>query len=421
MTRLILATDQFPYGKGEATFIMPELMRLRQHYDITIISHADREQVRDGLRAKLPEGVELICFGRPELSLADKFGAFARFLLDRHARQEIREIFRTRKNRRERLYQSLSFFAQALSDQKKLRQSGIFSMNEPVIYYSFWYTYFCYSAVRECGKRKDSNVRLITRAHGYDLYHERIPGNRQPFRHQMELRLDAILFVCNYTKKYYREQICQDIDEKKLYVCKLGMEAADVRMEHKRQEVWHLVSCSSVIPLKRISRIIDGLALLNDKIHWTHIGDGVDLQRTMDYAGERLGMKDNISYTFQGYMENDKVLRYYSEHSVDCFITTSETEGSPVSVSEAMKFGIPVIGTDVGGIAEMIQGNGILLPADPDGEAVAAAIQEIMSSDQETISSMRSASLALWKRDFDIDMNMKKVYAILDGTDGSDC
>lgn len=421
MTRLILATDQFPYGKGEATFITPELMRLRQHYDITIISHADREQVQGGLCAKLPEGVKLICFGRPELSFADKVRALARFLLDRHARQEIREIFRAKKNRRERLYQSLSFFAQALSDQKKLRQSGIFSGNEPVIYYSFWYTYFCYSAVRECGRRNDSNVRLITRAHGYDLYHERIPGNRQPFKHQMELKLDAILFVCDYTKKYYREQIRQDIDEKKLHVCKLGMEAADVRMEHKRQEVWHLVSCSSVIPLKRVSRIIDGLALLDEKIHWTHIGDGVDLQRTVDYAGEKLGMKDNISYTFQGYMENDEVLRYYSEHSVDCFITTSATEGSPVSISEAMKFGIPVIGTDVGGIMEMIQGNGILLSADPDGEAVAAAIQEIISSDQETINSMRSASLALWKRDFDIDVNMKKVYAILDGTEGSGC
>ena len=422
MTKLILATDCFPYGKGEKTFIIPELMRLRQHYDVTIVSHADGEQFRGGLCTDLPEGVELICFGRPELSAIDKVKALALFLLDRLARQEIREILGEKQNRRERLYQSLSFFAQALSDQKKLRQSGILIGREPIIYYSFWYTYFCYSAVLECRRDKRSNVRMITRTHGVDLYHERIPGNRQPFKHQMEPGLDAILFACDYARRYYRERISHYIDESRLYVCKLGTEAVQAPAVYRTQEAWHVVSCSNVISLKRLSLIIDGLALLEgDKVQWTHIGDGAELQRMKDYAREKLGVKDNISYSFQGYMENDKILRYYTEHPADCFITTSSTEGGcPVSIQEAMKFGTPVIGTDVGGITEMIQGNGILLPANPDGQAVAAAIRQIMTSDQETLSAMRRASVTLWKREFDIDVNIAKVCAILDGTERTD-
>ena len=117
-------------------------------------------------------------------------------------------------------------------------------------------------------------------------------------------------------------------------------------------------------------------------------------------------------------MENDEILRYYTEYPADCFITTSSTEGGcPVSIQEAMKFGMPVIGTDVGGITEMIQGNGILLPSDPDGQAVAAAVRQIMTSDQETLSAMRKASVAMWRREFDIDVNIAKVCEILDGTE----
>ena len=71
MTKLILATENFPYGKGETSFIIPELLRLRQHYDITVISHADEEQIRGGMTAKMPDGIKLICFGRPNLTLAE--------------------------------------------------------------------------------------------------------------------------------------------------------------------------------------------------------------------------------------------------------------------------------------------------------------------------------------------------------------
>lgn len=422
MTRLILATENFPYGKGEKSFILPELMRLRSRYDITVVSHADEKQIRGGLCAEMPEDVELVCVGRPKLSAVDKLKVLVLFVLDGNGRQEIREIWKEGKNRRERLYQSLSFFAQALADQKKLRRCGLFSKQEPMIYYSFWYTYFCYSAVRECRKSGCSNVRLVTRTHGVDLYHERVPGNRQPFKHQMESGLEAILFACSYGRKYYRERIRQCIDENRLYVCRLGTEAVHVRTGHERHGTWHIVSCSNVIPLKRVSLIIDGLALVEGQVHWTHIGDGPDFQRITEYARKKLGAKNNVEYTFLGYMENDSILQYYIDHPADCFITTSATEGGcPVSVQEAMKFGTPVIGTDVGGITEMIQGNGIVLPADPDGETVAAAVCQMMSADQEEINAMRAASLALWERDFNIDVNVEKVYEILDGAAGFDC
>lgn len=109
MRKLILATEGFPYGKGEKTFILPELERLRQYFDITILSHADPRQLREGMTEDLPENVRLVCFGRPQLSAFDKVRALLLFLLDREGWMEIGEIIRGETNKRERFYQSLCF------------------------------------------------------------------------------------------------------------------------------------------------------------------------------------------------------------------------------------------------------------------------------------------------------------------------
>ena len=42
MKKLFLITESFPYGKGEKSFIMPELPYLAEEYDLTIISCADK-------------------------------------------------------------------------------------------------------------------------------------------------------------------------------------------------------------------------------------------------------------------------------------------------------------------------------------------------------------------------------------------
>lgn len=413
MQKLFLATDGFPYGNTERNFVLPEIVRLQQYYDITVISHADMKQTveRAGCE-ELPENVRLVHFPRPIITAIDKIKALLLYIVDADGRREIREILADRPNRKERLYQSLSFWAQTLSDQKALRRSGLLSKDEPVIYYSFWYTYFCYSMIRE--RDRYPNVKVITRTHGHDLYHERVPGGRQPFKHQMEDGLERIVFACEYGRQYYEKQV-MDIrtGSDKLKVCKLGTDPARRGMPIGNGEEWQLVSCSNAIPLKRIELIIDGLAQITEyNIHWTHIGDGSDLARLQEYAGRRLKQKKNIRYTFAGYIRN--VALFYEQHQVDCFITTSSTEGGcPVSIQEAMSYGIPIIGTAVGGITEMIADNGILLSKDPHGEEVADVIGTIAGADKEIIDKMKESSYARWKAEFDINDSFQRILAEL--------
>lgn len=57
--------------------------------------------------------------------------------------------------------------------------------------------------------------------------------------------------------------------------------------------------------------------------------------------------------------------------NADIYISTSHNEGLPLSMLEAMATGLPIISTDVGGVSDIVQGNGALIP-DGDFKALVA-------------------------------------------------
>ena len=115
------------------------------------------------------------------------------------------------------------------------------------------------------------------------------------------------------------------------------------------------------------------------------LGDGPLMKSLIDFC--KRNFKNNIDYNFLGRISNLELFSYYKDNYIDLFMNLSSSEGIPVSIMEAMSFGIPVIATNVGGTAEIVNiDNGYLLSPNPLLEEVAEAISTYYYlNDEETI------------------------------------
>ena len=77
------------------------------------------------------------------------------------------------------------------------------------------------------------------------------------------------------------------------------------------------------------------------------VGDGY-LRNDLERKADELGIRKKV--TFAGFQEN--VYEYLGK--MDLFVLPSRTEGSPLSILEAMAMGLPVIATNIGGIPEIV-------------------------------------------------------------------
>jgi glycosyltransferase involved in cell wall biosynthesis len=102
------------------------------------------------------------------------------------------------------------------------------------------------------------------------------------------------------------------------------------------------------------------------------IGDG-PLERRMRRLSERLGIADHV--TLRGYQPEPEAALAASE----LFVLSTRSEALPRSVLEAMRAGLPVVATDVGGVSEAVQHGvtGLLAPPE-DSQALAAAIDTLV-------------------------------------------
>ena len=113
-------------------------------------------------------------------------------------------------------------------------------------------------------------------------------------------------------------------------------------------------------------KYVDGFLLI--------AGNGSILPLLREKA-KRIGVLDRVR--FLGYMEYSKLPKLYAASVV--FVLPSLSEAFGIVLLEAMASGVPVIGTSVGGIPEIIDGCGILVrPGDP--RALASAINSVLNN-----------------------------------------
>lgn len=213
----------------------------------------------------------------------------------------------------------------------------------------------------------------VGRFHGeWDLWEESC-GGYAPLRDKLSKRLDLALFISERGKEYYETKYPGNptaLSRLGARDCGLGMRSDDGTLR--------ILSCSTIYPLKRVPLILQAVKSLQGKdVEWTHIGGGPDLEAVQKMAAE--ANNPRLKINLMGQMSHDEVIEYYRTHRIDLFINLSTNEGIPVTIMEAISFGVPVIATNVGGTSEIVNDQtGILLAADPALDQILSAIEEIV-------------------------------------------
>jgi glycosyltransferase involved in cell wall biosynthesis len=190
--------------------------------------------------------------------------------------------------------------------------------------------------------------------------------------------------------------------QNKFVLSRLGI-SNNVELTYIERDYFVICSCSGLIPLKRVHLIAEALFRVKEiRIHWVHIGDGPELEKLKMMIGK---LSENISVELKGSIPNSAIYALYNEIKPDLFINVSSTEGVPVSIMEAMSFGIPVLATDVGGTSEIVnEYNGLLLEED----ITSSDLSEIITSalhQPEKLKLKGNKAHQKWKQEFNAESN----------------
>ncbi len=290
--------------------------------------------------------------------------------------------------------------------EKMMQANGL--EEKDTLLYSFWNDYRAIACALL--KKKHPGNAAISRSHGGDVFFELHAGNYLPLKHFMLEQLNFLFTIADFSRDYLIKKL--NDSSGKIITKKLGVANQYPFEKHSSAGKLKVASCSQIDHNKRLNLIIGGIKYLGAiPVEWYHIGEDELDGQLMSLAAQELGPA-GIHYEFLGMMPNEKVFAFYYQTKPDLFINASKSEGLPVSVMEAMSFGIPVIATAVGGTPEIVKDgyNGFLLYQDPTAEEIAEAIKKYYFLPESEKNIMRENAYKTWDEEYNAEKN-NKVFA----------
>ena len=156
----------------------------------------------------------------------------------------------------------------------------------------------------------------------------------------------------------------------------------------EKPTVLRLLTVGRLSVTKRIEMLIDAVEILHRtacKVRLTVVGGGQMEQQFRNNVAER-ELSDVIKIT--GRMDSKKMPEVYRRN--DIFISASMQEGMSNAMLEAMASGLPIVTTRCEGLAELIDGNGLIVEQDK-VEEIAKAVKRL-ADDPELYKRMSTAA-----------------------------
>lgn len=240
------------------------------------------------------------------------------------------------------------------------------------IFYDYWFenTTLALAALRAAGVVRCA----VSRAHRFDIFDASWEGlGRVPFREYKSRSLDAVFSVSEDGARYLQDHF--NGFASKVSVARLGVPLPPI-LPLGAEGPPVIVSCSALLPRKRVHLIPTILARCRRPLRWVHFGDGPERKRVQAAAQ---ALPSDVAWELRGWVDNQAVHDFYGGQQVAAFLSLSNSEGIPVSMMEAQSFGIPIVALAAGGISELVApSTGVLLEDGASAAAVASALQSVL-------------------------------------------
>jgi glycosyltransferase involved in cell wall biosynthesis len=197
----------------------------------------------------------------------------------------------------------------------------------------------------------------------------------------------------------------------KLHVVHCGVDLADHSPRVHTADGRHVVFVGRLDEIKGLPVLLDAIAAVRRElpdIRLTLVGDGPAAERLRQRAAA-LGLADVVQ--FAGHADQAGVRAHLAD--ADVFVLPSFFEGIPVSLMEAMASGVPVVASNLPGIAELVADgvSGHLVPAG-DTDGFAARLGELLA-DHELRTRMGAAGRSTVAADFSLDVEAARLHGLL--------
>lgn len=356
--KLLVLTQQFPFGRGEA-FLVPEVRELGTRVQtLYVVPRSPTTVIHDDAKP-----FETVAVRQPLLSLEVVSTALRLFLAHPIA------VWR------------------AASVVLHSRSLGVFLRNVCVLPKAFWITKLmrdrgvthlhCHWAatVGTMGlvAHRYTGIPWSLTAHRWDIVENNL----------LREKTDSATFVRFISDSGVALADKHLAPNAHVIVTHLGVDEQPRAAQRPNNAEFTLLCAANLIGLKGHRYLFEAVARL--------MADGVAVRLlvagTGPLAAELAQLADQLRVKkvidFLGVVPHDKLLAMYGRGDVDAVVLPSldlgdgRHEGIPVSLMEAMSFGIPVVSTRTGGIPELVTTDTGRLVPPADAAALAAAIREL--------------------------------------------
>jgi glycosyltransferase involved in cell wall biosynthesis len=166
-------------------------------------------------------------------------------------------------------------------------------------------------------------------------------------------------------------------------------------------------------PVKNQALLLRAIALCPSDVHLVVAGDG-ECRQSLETLANSLNIGPRVH--FLGNVKGPEIV--YG--TLDAFCLTSDAEGTPVSVLEAMACGVPVVATSVGGIPRLLNGGRLgRLVAPGDERAFSDALCAVLGHESTIARRAAQDALALVTEHYSIQAMVDAHITIYESVLGS--